>query len=120
MQDDTLDHIARRMDDIRRRLDLGRAGPKVRKVEDGVIESLDKMIKKLEEQQQQQQQASDAQQFDAQPARAGEPPHGRQGARRGDQEEHRLQGAAGAICRPRNAKRPCSRSAAISPRIIAT
>lgn len=55
LQDDTLDHIARRMDDVRRRLELGRAGPKVRKVEDGVIESLDKMIKKLEDQQQQQQ-----------------------------------------------------------------
>jgi len=51
LQDDTLDHIARRMDDIRRRLDLGRAGPKVRKEEDGVIKSLDKMIKKLEDQQ---------------------------------------------------------------------
>lgn len=58
LQDDTLDHIARRMDDIRRRLDLGRAGPRVRKVEDGVIESLDKMIKKLEDQQQQQQSSS--------------------------------------------------------------
>ena len=54
LEDDTLDHIARRMDDIRRRLDLGRAGKKVRQIEDGVIESLDKLIKKLEEQQQQQ------------------------------------------------------------------
>jgi len=53
LKEDTLDHIARRMEDIERRLDLGRAGPKVRKVEDGVIESLDKLIKKLEEQQQQ-------------------------------------------------------------------
>ena len=52
LEDDTLDHIARRMDDIRRRLELGRAGLKVRQQEDGVIESLDKMIKKLEEQQQ--------------------------------------------------------------------
>ncbi len=51
LQDDTLDHIARRMGDVRRRLDLGRAGEKVRKVEDGVIESLDKLIKKLEEEQ---------------------------------------------------------------------
>jgi hypothetical protein len=42
------------MEDIRRRLDFGRAGPRVRKIEDGVIESLDKMIKELEEQQQQQ------------------------------------------------------------------
>lgn len=58
LKEDTLDHIARRMEDIERRLDLGRAGPKVRKIEDGVIESLDKLIKKLEEQQQQQQQAS--------------------------------------------------------------
>lgn len=58
LEDDSLDHIARRMDDIRRRLDLGRAGPKVRNVEDGVIESLDKIIKKIEDQQQQQQQSS--------------------------------------------------------------
>ena len=58
LEDDTLDHIARRMEDIRRRLDLGRAGKKVRKVEDGVIESLDKLIKKLEEQQKQSQSNS--------------------------------------------------------------
>ncbi len=58
LQEDTLDHIARRMEDIRRRLDLGRAGPKVRTEEDGVIESLDKMIKKMEDQQQQQDAAA--------------------------------------------------------------
>jgi hypothetical protein len=52
LQDDTLDHIARRMEDIRRRLDLGRAGPKVRSEEDGVVQSLDKLIKKLEDEQQ--------------------------------------------------------------------
>ena len=55
LKEDSLDHIARRMGDIRRRLDLGRAGPKVRKIEDGVIESLDKLIKKLEEQQKKSQ-----------------------------------------------------------------
>lgn len=49
LKDDSLDHIARRMGDIERRLDLGRAGHRVRKVEDGVIDSLDKLIKKLEE-----------------------------------------------------------------------
>ncbi len=54
VEPDTLDHIARRMDDIHRRLDLGRAGPKVRGIEDGVIDSLDKLIKRLEDQQQQQ------------------------------------------------------------------
>ena len=52
LREESLDHIARRMDDVRRRLDLGRAGPKVCEVEDGVIASLDKLIKKLEEQQQ--------------------------------------------------------------------
>ena len=57
LQEDTLDHIARRMNDIRRRLDLGHAGPKVRTREDGVIASLDKMIKKLEEQQQEQEES---------------------------------------------------------------
>jgi len=55
LEDDTLDHISRRMKDVRRRLDLGRGGKKVRDVEDGVIESLDKLIKKLEEQQKNQQ-----------------------------------------------------------------
>jgi hypothetical protein len=58
LQTDTLDHIARRMGDIRRRLDLGRAGPKVRAEEDGVIKSLDKLIKKLEEEQEKMQQMS--------------------------------------------------------------
>lgn len=53
---ESLDHIARRMEDIQRRLDLGRGGPKVRKVEDGVVESLDKMIKKIEDEQNKQQQ----------------------------------------------------------------
>ena len=50
LKDDSLDHIARRMDDVERRLDLGRAGPKTREVEDGVIKSLDKLIKDLEDQ----------------------------------------------------------------------
>jgi hypothetical protein len=53
LKPDTLDHISRRMEDIQRRLDLGRAGPKVRNTEDGVIKSLDKIIKKLEDAQQQ-------------------------------------------------------------------
>ncbi|HBO42930.1 MAG TPA: hypothetical protein DD670_03145 [Planctomycetaceae bacterium] len=52
LEEETLDHIARRMRDIERRLDLGRAGEKVRRIEDGVIESLDKMIEELEKQQQ--------------------------------------------------------------------
>ncbi len=55
LKEETLDHIARRMEDIRRRLDLGHAGKKVLQVEDGVIASLDKLIKELEDRQRQQQ-----------------------------------------------------------------
>jgi len=54
LEEESLDHIARRMRDITRRLDQGRAGPRTRAVQDGVIESLDKLIAKLEEQQQSQ------------------------------------------------------------------
>jgi hypothetical protein len=61
LKDESLDHIARRMEDIRRRLALGRTGERVQKVESGVIESLDKLIKQAEQQMQQQQaQASSA------------------------------------------------------------
>ena len=54
---DSLDEIARLMDDIRRRLDLARAGTKVREEEEQVIAKLEKMIEELEKQQQQQQGA---------------------------------------------------------------
>jgi hypothetical protein len=54
LQTDSLDEVARLMDDIRRRLNLYRAGTRVRKEEDDVIAKLDKMIKQLEEQRQQQ------------------------------------------------------------------
>lgn len=55
LKDESLDHVARRMNDVRRRLEIGRAGKQVQVVERGVVDSLDRMIKKLEEQQQQQQ-----------------------------------------------------------------
>ncbi len=57
---DSLDHIGRRMDDIGRRLDLGQAGKKVREIEEGVIASLDKMIKKIEEEEQRRNQQKSA------------------------------------------------------------
>jgi hypothetical protein len=70
LEDDSLDHISRRMADIKRRLELGRAGDKTIEVENGVIASLDKLIKDMEEQQQQQQQASaSGQTVPGQPAR---------------------------------------------------
>jgi hypothetical protein len=60
LEDDSLDHIARRMSDVRRRLELGRTGKTVQVVEDSVIASLDKMINDLEDQAQQQQSQAGA------------------------------------------------------------
>ena len=53
LKTDSLDEVARLMDDIQRRLDLARAGKRVRQEEDDVIAKLDKMIEELEQQQQQ-------------------------------------------------------------------
>ena len=58
LEDESLDHIARRMHDIRRRLDYGRAGSKVQAVEKSVLDSLDKKIEDLEKKQQQCQNPS--------------------------------------------------------------
>jgi hypothetical protein len=55
LEDESLDHISRRMEDVRRRLAQGRSGERVQGVENGVIESLDKLIKKIEDQMQQSQ-----------------------------------------------------------------
>jgi hypothetical protein len=60
LDDESLDHVARRMSDIRRRLALGRSGKTVQGVENGVVESLDKMIKKAEDEAQKQAQSSGA------------------------------------------------------------
>ena len=54
LKDESLDHIARRMNDVRRRLEFGRAGKTVQMAEDKVLDSLDKLIEKLEQQAQQQ------------------------------------------------------------------
>ena len=77
LKPDSLDHVARRMDDVRRRLDLGRTGPKVRKIEDGVIESLDKLIEKLEEQQRQASAAASGSFQPASPAEESRPMGGK-------------------------------------------
>jgi hypothetical protein len=73
LEPDTLAHIGRRMDDIRRRLALGHAGPKVRKVENGVVESLDKLIKELEDQLGDSQSAAGAAMQPARPADESRP-----------------------------------------------
>jgi hypothetical protein len=60
LEDDSLNHIARRMEDIRRRLAQGRSGQRVQSVENGVVESLDKLIKDIEDRVRQQQGAASA------------------------------------------------------------
>src|SRR5207249_11612132 len=55
LKEDSLDEIARLMDDIRRRLALARAGKVVRDEEDSVIAELEKMIDDLEQQRQMRQ-----------------------------------------------------------------
>ncbi len=76
LEDDSLDHIARRMNDVTRRLDFGHAGQQVRGVEDGIIASLDKLIKDLEDRanamSQMQQQQQDQQQQQQQRDRNGQ------------------------------------------------
>lgn len=57
---DSLDHIARRMSDVQRRLSLSEADDETQEVERGILASLDKMIDKLEQQAQQQQQQQQA------------------------------------------------------------
>ena len=56
LEEDSLDEVSRLMRDVERRLDLGRAGKRVRDEEEEIVDKLDKMIKKIEEQIQQQQQ----------------------------------------------------------------
>jgi hypothetical protein len=55
LEEDSLDEVARLMDDIRRRLALARAGKVVRDEEDSVIKKLEKMIDDLEKQRQMRQ-----------------------------------------------------------------
>jgi hypothetical protein len=52
LEDESLEHVSRRMNDITRRLDFGRPGKKTQDVENGVIASLDKIIEELEKQRQ--------------------------------------------------------------------
>ncbi|MEQ1826590.1 MAG: hypothetical protein ABL921_11625 [Pirellula sp.] len=55
LKEDSLDEIARLMNDVERRLALGRTGKTVRDKEQAIVDKLEKMIDKLEQQQQDQQ-----------------------------------------------------------------
>lgn len=60
LENDSLDEVSRLMDDIQRRLNLGRAGTRVRDEEEDVIAKLDKMIEELEKKRQEAQQLANA------------------------------------------------------------
>lgn len=62
LAEDSLDEVARLMQVVHRRLDLGRAGTRVREEEQQIVDKLDKLIEKIEEQMQQQQQQQQQQQ----------------------------------------------------------
>jgi hypothetical protein len=55
LKEDSLDEISRMMNDVERRLALGRTGKTVRDKEQAIVDKLDKMIDKMEQQQQEQQ-----------------------------------------------------------------
>ncbi|HID21353.1 MAG TPA: hypothetical protein EYP14_03015 [Planctomycetaceae bacterium] len=46
----SLDEIARKMHDVKRRLSLARAGSRVQKIEQEIVEALDELIKEIQEQ----------------------------------------------------------------------
>ncbi|MEQ8211139.1 MAG: hypothetical protein RH917_15030 [Lacipirellulaceae bacterium] len=58
LDDESLGKVAKQMDDVGRRLSLGRAGRQVQVIEDDVLDALDKLIKQAEEQQKQQQSSA--------------------------------------------------------------
>jgi hypothetical protein len=62
LKENSLDEIARMMNDVERRLSLGRAGKQVRDQEQAIVDKLEKMIDQLEQQQQQQKQQQQQQQ----------------------------------------------------------
>ncbi|MEZ6047450.1 MAG: hypothetical protein R3C11_18090 [Planctomycetaceae bacterium] len=57
LEAESIGEIAHKMGDSERRLDLGRAGRRVQKVQKEILDALDKMIEDLEQQQQQQASA---------------------------------------------------------------
>ncbi|MGI8980388.1 MAG: hypothetical protein ACR2FY_14265 [Pirellulaceae bacterium] len=76
LKPDSLDEIARLMSDVGRRLDLARAGKKVRDEEESIVAKLEKLIEEKEKQQQQQQQQ---QQQSSNPAQDSTPAGGPRG-----------------------------------------
>jgi hypothetical protein len=61
LDDQSLTGVSRKMQDSERRLDLGRVGQRVQKVQDEIIESLDEIIKKKQSQLSSQSQSGQSQ-----------------------------------------------------------
>jgi len=57
LDDRSLDGVSRKMQDSERRLDLGRGGQRVQKVQEEIVESLNELIKKMEQQSNPQSQS---------------------------------------------------------------
>lgn len=69
LEQDSLDEIARLMQDVERRLELGRAGARVRDEEQQIVDKLDKLIEQIEQQMQQMKQQQQQQQQKGTPSR---------------------------------------------------
>jgi tetratricopeptide (TPR) repeat protein len=76
MKADSIDEVARLMNDVERRLDLGRTNEKVIDEEKKIVDKLDKLIEKIEEQIQQQQQQQQMAQSQPQDSSQSQPMDG--------------------------------------------
>lgn len=95
LKEESLDHISRQMNDIRRRLGLGRAGKKVRKVEDDVIAALDKLIEDMEKKQQQSSSSSSGSAGSAQPTKPMQDSRIARASGQGDVDRRRIGNTSG-------------------------
>jgi hypothetical protein len=93
LERDSLDEVARLMDEVKRRLALQRAGTRVREQQEEVVAKLDKLIKKIEEEQQQQQQQAAA--GSLQPSQPAQDSRPMQGLGPGDIDPHKLGSKSG-------------------------
>jgi len=89
LEDESLDHISRRMNDVTRRLDLGHAGKQVRTVEDGIVASLDKLLKEMQDRANQMSQMQMRQQQQRQRQQQEQDRDGRQRRIAGDPDDIR-------------------------------
>ena len=71
--EDSLDEVARLMNDVERRLTLGRTGKQVRAQEQAIVEKLDKLIDQMEQQRKEQQQRQQKQKQQQQQQQQNDP-----------------------------------------------